>query len=248
VDWCKGNQISYMNGNLFGADIVKRGFEKKRVTRGWIYKKIGLLEDGTSPQGGIHTGTSSSSSTPHDDVPTNVPAYMPSEATSEATLDTLGCQENVPDVPTIQESTAKLVREDEISPLYGVGIHRVHSPILESGINPPVECVDEIMYPHTQAALMAEVGTLTEQLSNENFLPEHRDLLVRYEKKVSSLPVNTPTWQAPDSGYKNTMFGKNEHIKFTKSLLKSGDFDKTKAALEAMQRTLGEYGEGRRHG
>jgi hypothetical protein len=75
---------------------------------------------------------------------------------------------------------------------------------------------------------------------------EYRDLLVRYQQKVFSLKSDTPLWTAPDSGYKNTMFGKNEHIMRTKSLLRSGELNKIKAALEAMKRTLGEYQEDRR--
>jgi len=75
---------------------------------------------------------------------------------------------------------------------------------------------------------------------------EYRDILVRYQQKVYNLKSDTPLWTAPDSGYRNTMFGKNEHIMRTKSLLRSGELNKIKAALEAMLRTLGEYQEDRR--
>ena len=77
---------------------------------------------------------------------------------------------------------------------------------------------------------------------------EHTSLFIDYAQMVRQHEKSVLMWQAPDSGFKNSPFGKEEHIKFTKSLLRSGEFDKIKAALEAMQRTLGEYGEGRKHG
>ncbi len=95
----------------------------------------------------------------------------------------------------------------------------------------------------------SKVDSDTTQIPNEDMraIPdEYRDILVRYQQKVFSLKPDTPIWTAPDSGYKNTMFGKSEHIMRTKSLLKSGELNKIKAALEAMKRTLGEYQEDRR--
>jgi hypothetical protein len=78
--------------------------------------------------------------------------------------------------------------------------------------------------------------------TNTTSIPEeHRDLLVEYQRKVFNNPVATLIWRAPDSGHKNTYFGKNEHIAHTKSLLQSGDVGKIKAALEAMKRTLGTW-------
>jgi hypothetical protein len=92
-----------------------------------------------------------------------------------------------------------------------------------------------------------------EDLSPENQLTvsdlgpipdEHRDLLARYQQKVFDPRTSaTPIWRAPDSGHKNSMFGKIDHIKYTKSLLRSSEPSKVKAALEAMKRTLGEYEE-----
>jgi hypothetical protein len=64
-------------------------------------------------------------------------------------------------------------------------------------------------------------------------------LFSEYYEKVLSLASTTSIWRAPDSGFKNTMFGKLQHIKYTKSLLVSGDDRKVKGAIEAMKRTLG---------
>ena len=89
--------------------------------------------------------------------------------------------------------------------------------------------------------MTGETGHLSPPVTFDAIPEEHRDLLVEYQQKVFSLPVATPTWQAPANGHKNTMFGKEDHIKYTKSLLKSGDVGKIKAALEAMKRTLGTW-------
>jgi primase-polymerase (primpol)-like protein/PIN domain nuclease of toxin-antitoxin system len=94
-----------------------------------------------------------------------------------------------------------------------------------------------------------KVDSDTTQVPNEDMraIPqEYRDLLVRYQKKVFSIQATTVFWCALDSGHRNTMFGKNEHIVYTKSLLRSGELNKVKAAIEAMQRTLGEYQEDKR--
>jgi primase-polymerase (primpol)-like protein len=100
---------------------------------------------------------------------------------------------------------------------------------------------------HTETPEWCDSPLTSETSPHTDSIPdEYRGLLVRYQKKVFSLPVNTLLWRASDNGYKNTMFDKNGHIARTKSLLRSGETPKVKGAVEAMQRTLGEYEEDRR--
>lgn len=49
-------------------------------------------------------------------------------------------------------------------------------------------------------------------------------------------------WIASDNGYSNEMLSVSEHYKKSKSMYESGDDSKKKAALEAINRTLGTYG------
>ena len=79
-------------------------------------------------------------------------------------------------------------------------------------------------------------------LPTGNDIPEeHQALFAEYCQKVDSLAVATPLWCAKDSGFPNTPFGKEEHKRYTWSLLRSGDMSKIKAAVEAMKRTLGTW-------
>jgi putative DNA primase/helicase len=80
-----------------------------------------------------------------------------------------------------------------------------------------------------------------EVVSLEGVPSEHRQLFTEYQAKVLSNPVATLIWRASDSGFKNSVFGREEHIKYTSSLLRSGEERKEKGAVEAMKRTLGTW-------
>jgi hypothetical protein len=82
----------------------------------------------------------------------------------------------------------------------------------------------------------------TENLPSPDAIPEeHRQLFTEYQAKVLSNPVATLIWRASDSGFKNGIFGREDHIKYTSSLLRSGEERKEKGAVEAMKRTLGTW-------
>ena len=147
AEWCKGNQIPWMNGNLFGEDITKR-FKKTRANRGFIYKGIGLLPIDTpdpSSKGGYTPGTLGSSSNTEDECsPSVYPTHMPKDA-PEATLDHFEYPNSVPGVGIFQELPKNKSRELVGTPFLGNRVHRVHESVNECTINPPVEPMESTL-------------------------------------------------------------------------------------------------------
>jgi len=132
-----------MNGNLFGEDMAKR-FEKKRVTRGYIYKKIGLLPDGGGE--GVHEPTSNPSSDTQDECRQNVGSTLFDEPASEEPSDYLEVGENVYHVGEIQEPPYSTSCEDEKIPLNEKGIHGIHNNMVVDAAKQPVEPNEDTMY------------------------------------------------------------------------------------------------------
>lgn len=147
TEWCDGNRISRLNGKLFGEDISKR-FEKQRVTRGYVYKKVGLLPDDNNipPKSTIHQGTFDLSSSNTEECRDNVGYTSPPKAAPEDSLGHLEDQAYVGYVGTFQEVPYSTPRECSIDPLYGNTIHTIHKDNLETALKEPVEPDEATMY------------------------------------------------------------------------------------------------------
>ncbi len=70
-----------------------------------------------------------------------------------------------------------------------------------------------------------------------------RALFMDYMKELKK-KRNDVMWIASDNGYPNEMLSIVEHYRKSKSMYESGDEKQKKAALEAIYRTLGRYGDG----
>ena len=119
--------MSWMNGNLFGEDTAKR-FEKKRVKRGYVYLRVGLVSSDDTP-----------GPTPHSECTPGVPLSNTPKDASEDASDTSDCFSGVPGVGTFQETPYSTPKKSNIAPLCGKGIHRVHQEEGNSAVEQPVE-------------------------------------------------------------------------------------------------------------
>ena len=79
-----------------------------------------------------------------------------------------------------------------------------------------------------------------ETLESTMPLDGYKDLFTQYQQHVKSQIEDKLWWKAPDSGIMSMEMAKEEHITYTRELLKSGDTYRISSAIECMKRTLGE--------
>ena len=252
--WCKNNHVHSTDGVSFKKDIEKR-FPKKHERTGWVYLGIGIIdpdspeppkqgtfdhdeqndESNAAPRDGSRCHTVTGCDDPSQSCHTS--ANEPVEPIySRSTIECDDCDTKTQVGPRKEQKNNKF--SEPIENLR----HTRHTTNVNQPVEPSEGTVTTPSQPVTARHSVTSTSVTPIVTMDHTGIPEeHRNLYVDYCKKVDSLAVDTPTWQAPDSGHKNTLFGKAEHKKHTQSLLRSGEMGKVKAALEAMKRTLGQW-------
>lgn len=134
--WCADNNLSHINGKLFGEDISRR-FAKVHRRTGWEYQKIGIRTDDTPPGGHKCDGSNPTcdGSKQHPSHPYNPASEAPSDTINIPPCD--GCDGLNQEVPYITP------HESMISPLYGQTRHTRHTTSGKDPLEQPVEPNDK---------------------------------------------------------------------------------------------------------
>lgn len=229
VSWCKDNNLSYINGRLFGEDISKR-FKKERKSAGYEYQKIGIRTDDTPPEGPSSVGSKAAC------VGSNTHPTHTTETASEAASDTttqtscVGCVGSNQVLPLI--TPLKSTREG----LFGFTIHTIHTSSDEDTLKQPVEPCEGSMYGQETPYTHEFDPTQT----NAELLAEYRVLFQQIGQAREKLaPLGNIHWYVSDSGLETGQVTIDEYKHRLSLLYASKDRCKIQAGIEEMRRKLG---------